>query len=372
MNSRKTRIAALLLTTGMSFTAQAAYTFTELGTLGGILSIAKGINNSGQVAGVSTNLSENEIHAVVWNGTTPTDLGLGQAYAINDHGQVVGTRYTTGTTGVYAWHATSWNGSTVHDLIPLGERDSYASAINNSGQVAGWSTTSSAYNTHAVAWNDITTTATDLAPIPNKHSYANAINESGHIAGYRSSQDGGQQTATVWNGAVEILLPFLVGGYESLAYAINDAGQVVGYSTTYSTTGGYEAHATVWENLTAIDLGTLGGNSGFALAINNSGLIAGWSLTTANNYDSKHATLWNGGTATDLNGFLDAETVSAGWVLTEATGINDNGWIIGNAYNSVTGESHAYLLTPVPEPETYAMMLAGLGLVGAAARRRRG
>lgn len=29
-----------------------------------------------------------------------------------------------------------------------------------------------------------------------------------------------------------------------------------------------------------------------------------------------------------------------------------------------------YRLTPVPEPETYAMMLAGLGLVGAIARRR--
>ncbi len=30
------------------------------------------------------------------------------------------------------------------------------------------------------------------------------------------------------------------------------------------------------------------------------------------------------------------------------------------------------MLAPVPEPETYALLLAGLGIVGAAARRRRG
>ena len=34
------------------------------------------------------------------------------------------------------------------------------------------------------------------------------------------------------------------------------------------------------------------------------------------------------------------------------------------------GESQWYSLTPVPEPETYAMFLAGLGLLGAVARRR--
>jgi len=30
-----------------------------------------------------------------------------------------------------------------------------------------------------------------------------------------------------------------------------------------------------------------------------------------------------------------------------------------------------YSLAPVPEPETYALMLAGLGLVGFMARRRK-
>jgi len=31
-------------------------------------------------------------------------------------------------------------------------------------------------------------------------------------------------------------------------------------------------------------------------------------------------------------------------VLDGATGIYDNEWIVGNAHNAITGESHAYLL----------------------------
>ena len=115
--------------------------------------------------------------------------------------------------------------------------------------------------------------------------------------------------------------------------------------------------------------------SSFANALNNVGQVVGYTYigdgSTLSGSTDKHAVLWNGNVATDLNSFLDAGSVSAGWVLTQANGINDNGWIVGDAINTLTGETHAFQLAPVPEPETYAMMLAGLGLVGAAAARRR-
>ncbi|MFZ1545620.1 MAG: PEP-CTERM sorting domain-containing protein [Candidatus Nitrotoga sp.] len=89
-------------------------------------------------------------------------------------------------------------------------------------------------------------------------------------------------------------------------------------------------------------------------------------MTTGN--AAQHATLWNGTTATDLNSFLDAATISAGWELATADDINDNGWIVGIALNKLTGVRHGYLLSDtiaaVPEPATYTMLLAGLGLLG--------
>ena len=57
-------------------------------------------------------------------------------------------------------------------------------------------------------------------------------------------------------------------------------------------------------------------------------------------------------------------------MLINARAINDSGAIVGDAYNSALGVEHAFVLTPIPEPETYAMLLAGLGLIGAIARRK--
>jgi probable HAF family extracellular repeat protein len=199
---------------------------------------------------------------------------------------------------------------------------------------------------------------------------ANAINASGQVAGYGYAADNAASQAILWNSTTATELGAgTVGGTNSVAYAINASGQVAGFG---STNGNAAYHATLWNGTTSTDLGTLGGDYSFASAINASGQVAGWSNLTGN--VQQHATLWNGRTITDLNSFLDASTVSAGWVLNYATGINDNGWIVGSASNSLLGiTNHAFVMSvaPVPEPDSYAMALIGLGLMGFVARRRK-
>jgi probable HAF family extracellular repeat protein len=106
-----------------------------------------------------------------------------------------------------------------------------------------------------------------------------------------------------------------LGGATAQAADINDAGQVVGYSS--SGTAG--ARAFRWEAGTMTDLGTLGGNSSFGNAVNAFGHVVGLSSMPLG---SGRAALWRDGTVTNLTPDLPIAIAST------ATAINDHGQVL--------------------------------------------
>src|ERR1039457_6286631 len=86
------------------------------------------------------------------------------------------------------------------------------------------------------------------------------------------------------------------------------------------------------------DLGTLGGNSSQAYALNNSGQVVGFSSISNNLYS--HAVLFSGSGSNNID--LDSQGPVS--YVGEARGINDSGQIIGWAYTS-SGRDEATLFT---------------------------
>ncbi|HMB45383.1 MAG TPA: hypothetical protein VKL21_06140 [Candidatus Methanoperedens sp.] len=123
---------------------------------------------------------------------------------------------------------------------------------------------------HAFIW-DKTTGMKDLGTLGGSYSYPYAINDMGQVVGY-SFNASGEIHAFIWNRMTGMKDLGTLGGSQSLVYAINDMGQVVGQSKDAS---GFD-HAFIWNKKTGMkDLGTLGGSFSAASAINDMGQVAG-------------------------------------------------------------------------------------------------
>src|SRR5215204_4709720 len=117
-----------------------------------------------------------------------------------------------------------------------------------------------------------------------------------------------------------------LGGSHSWASAINDPGQVVGYS---NLAGDQNYHAFLYKDGKMTDLGTLGGTSSEAKGINISGQVVGWSDNSSGErrgflYDSANG-------MKDLNDLIPADS---GWTIYEAAGINTDGQIAASSWGN--------------------------------------
>ena len=361
----------LLLVCALSFSflqqasAQAAYTVTDLGTLGGSSSYAYGINSLGQVVGYSVR-ADGYPCAFIYSNGTMLNLGApaGSAYcsagyAINNAGQATGQfskpwvipQYPVSEAFLYSGGMTDIG--TLSTVLPCcGTSMSSGNAINNLGQVAGNSYLND-QSTMGFLWSKGSMTPigslyTGPSPAPYSAFYwsgAVGINDSGQIVGassiWSTTTNSVKQHAILWSsGTMKDLGTF--GGDYSEAAAINNAGQITGYATYANGT----SHAFLYSGGVMQDIGTLGGSSSQGFAINSLGQVIGGASTQGN--AAYHVFLYTPGKTPGTGSMVDVQTLlpsGSKWVLNPqgTMGINDAGQIAINAQ----GAYHALLLTPL-------------------------
>jgi len=244
----------------------------------------------------------------------------------------------------------------------------------------------------------------NLGTLGGKTSSAVGINESGVITGnsYLGNDEGDQnRRAFIYTAGAGMQDIGTLGGRYRVSYGINDKGQVFGFSETASGT----QHVFIYENGTMTDLTvalSLPTNTVRA-AVANGGQFLGRYLRpdyfedTGYSYqDGKVAyylddyippvdqnangeLIFSGvfgssyvqhtdGKKTDISELI--ATVVGDSYENHAQQINSAGQILVQGYTS-RYTPYTVLLTPVPEPETWAMLLGGLALLSLAARRQR-
>lgn len=355
---------------------------TRLGTLGGAWTIARDLNNSGQVVGYGTTRAGTS-HAVLWRNGAVLDLGTlpgmreSMASDINERGQVVGVSYNVDRDcgsvyeAVCDEHAFVWQQGKLTDLGTLGGKSSEAVAINERGQVIGWSkarikvrsdsgevcsgpdTTVCVTPRHAFLWQKGKMSDLGTLPFHTIGSWAVAINGRAQIVGVSSWASGGngyderpfrwQNGKMVDLGTLQkapgALQPGIGGG---TVHSINERGQIIGASGTLD---GLSVHATLWQNRSPIDLAGLGDLGGYSdtSAINDRGQIIGSSSSEPARSDEfgflgdSHALVWERGKMTVLGALPGGKN-------TRAVAINEHDQIVGSSTTS-TGGHHAVLWT---------------------------
>lgn len=330
----------------------------------------------GKMGGYVSDASGNS-HAAVWNismtgfvdmqpstGIVATTFPLNTR--INDlkGQQAVGVGSNSHTVHALLW--LNANPASVIDLNPSAYGSTYAQATTGSQQIGYGYLTTNADEPHALLWNGSATSFFDLNPSNYIFSYAYA-GDSVHQVGY------GQDTsfnlnALLWSGsaASAVSIHPTVGTFvDSRAVALS-GNRAAGFGTDLS---GYN-HAILWTALngaSAIDINPAAFLDSQVTAMSAVGEV-GYGRVRGDPNGTSHALLWNA----DGTGYVDLNSLlPARYTFAEADGIDSSGNVVGFAFDTVTGNTHAVeWLAAAPEPASL-IFVTGLIAISFLRPRRR-
>jgi probable HAF family extracellular repeat protein len=231
--------------------------------VGGNNGQASAINNRGEVAGYAETAVTDSgcppfkiTAALLWEKgkalalpTVGGDLD-GVAYGINDQGQAVGYSGSC----IAALHAVMWQHGTAFQLKDLGvARSNFAFAINSLGQIVGQVRRADNSARVAALWQpDGTLTVLDQHSCKcilseDLASFATGINNRGQVVGSTIDSDNNWTHGFLWQNGVMTDINTLISGDSNLsvisASNINERGQISGMGTVATGPNAGEIHA---------------------------------------------------------------------------------------------------------------------------------
>lgn len=160
-------------------------------------------------------------------------------------------------------------------------------------------------------------------------------------------------------------------GSKTSGASLSSLGLVAAGESVILTEGSADAFRTAWGLSASVKIiGGYTNNLGRADQINifdATGAVIDSLSYDDQNYAGTVRTQYASGTATSAAALSGATVTASAWVLSS---VGDSYGSIASSTGDIGNPGH-FVFAPVPEASTVAMMLAGLGLLGAAARRTR-
>jgi probable HAF family extracellular repeat protein len=292
------------------------------------------INNNGLVVG-----QDAAGQAFVWQNGTLTELPTlagsgGAANAINDSGEVVGWSYWVPD----APHAFTWTsaGGIVDLSAVIGS--AAAQSVNKYGAVVGWEQGLTP-GTVSVLW---TPAGTANFPFSHANSQALGINNQGEVVGVQLDSNGNPNGGYYWNGAgyawtTSFTSFYPLAGINNNGAAAGQAGSVGAY---WSAASGLASTG----KLSASD------SSSVVEGLNDNTYLVGQSGGKAFLFDTASQQMYN------LSALLPAGSPFTS--LDSAIAINNGNEFIG--IGEVNGIEHGFVgqITASPEPTTLCLVIA--------------